>query len=660
MPYRDFYRMQAEAFGSLPVLNLFYSSRTHQDGWRYLLRGIAAREPFLFVAGDYGMGKTMLSMMLARLLKKKDIPLVQITDPHCGFSGILRQTAALLGIATPGLGGEEPLLTAIYDRLGSRESRQAILVIIDDAQELGAEALVRLRAFANFNRDGFFPLQLIFFAHPSFSSLLRDPRLAAMDQRIKRRHRLAPLTLQETREYIYFRLVKSGAPGAPFFDDDAVREIHTATGGIPRLINNICDASLTRGASKLETCITLATVREARSDQAESFMPRVVAPGRSAAPDNGRPFSAPPVHIAARTQLADTEPGPVPEAPVPVRSRKPWMPAAACAGAAAAAACLTVFFFLRFYDPAAPEMPTEHQVTAVPAAALPGTQRSANPALPEKDVSAASGGLAGADVAAAEAMGQAGSLEKPEAAAPAAGQEAASGLAGADVAAAEAMGQAGSLEKPEAAATAAPVPQAAVAGAAQADAPAAGQAAPVPEDLFGGLPTVPDQGRPFTLRLGCYKTAESADAAASVYARRKLAPFVAHVNLQQQGRWWIFYTGSFASREEAERARARIEMPDADIIFMPYACRVGVYASADMDAGLVSAMQQLGCVPYVLANGDGTVSLFAGVYRQRDNAEVLKKALAENNIGSTVVLLRPGTVASPASGPEGAPQVPAS
>ena len=91
MPYRDFYRMQAEAFASLPVLNLFYSSRTHQDGWRYMLRGIAAREPFLFVAGDYGMGKTLLGMMLVRLLKKKCLPLVQITDPLCGFSGILRQ-----------------------------------------------------------------------------------------------------------------------------------------------------------------------------------------------------------------------------------------------------------------------------------------------------------------------------------------------------------------------------------------------------------------------------------------------------------------------------------------------------------------------------------------------------------------------------------------
>mgnify|MGYP001134922844 CR=1 FL=1 len=49
MSYRDFYCMQDEAFGSLPVLNLFYGARTHQDGWRYLLRGIAAREPFLLV-----------------------------------------------------------------------------------------------------------------------------------------------------------------------------------------------------------------------------------------------------------------------------------------------------------------------------------------------------------------------------------------------------------------------------------------------------------------------------------------------------------------------------------------------------------------------------------------------------------------------------------
>jgi SPOR domain len=162
-----------------------------------------------------------------------------------------------------------------------------------------------------------------------------------------------------------------------------------------------------------------------------------------------------------------------------------------------------------------------------------------------------------------------------------------------------------------------------------------------PAERLGDIAAVPDDGRPFTLRLGCYNTAQSASAAASIYASRKLAPFVAHVILQQ-GRWWIFYTGSFASRDEAECARTHIDLPEADIIFMPYACRVGVFNSADMDEGLISGMQKLGCEPYVLDNGDGTVSLFAGVYRQRDNAEELRRVLAENNIDSTVVLLSAG------------------
>jgi hypothetical protein len=130
-------------------------------------------------------------------------------------------------------------------------------------------------------------------------------------------------------------------------------------------------------------------------------------------------------------------------------------------------------------------------------------------------------------------------------------------------------------------------------------------------------------------------------------------PFIAHVNLQQQGSWWIFYTGSFVSRDEAERTRARIDLPEADIIFMPYACRVGVFASADMDEGLVSGIQKLGCEPYVLDNGDGTVSLFAGVYRHRDNAEILQRTLAESNIESTVVLLRAGASDSSDVRPEG-------
>jgi type II secretory pathway predicted ATPase ExeA len=630
------------------------------------------------------MGKTLLSMMLVRLLKKKDFPIVQITDPHCGFSGILRQTAALLGVDAH-LSDEETLLTEVYVRLNARDSRQVISIIIDDAQELGVAALVRLRAFANFNRDGFFPLQLIFFAHPSFTALLKDPQLAAMDQRIKRRHRLTPLTLQETREYIYFRLVKSGAPGAPFFADDAIREIHSLTGGVPRLINNICDASLTRGASRLETGISLEIVREARSDQAESFVPRVVAAARLGGTEPHDRFMAPPVQIAQPQKTGEVYGPSAAHAPVTARSRKIWLPVTV-------AAVLALFFIVRLYGPGTPpgpimsrdispqkvlpEQPTAAAPAAVEEVVVPEQPAAAAPVVVEEVVVSAQP-IAAVPVAAEEVVvpeqpaavpafvaEQAMVSEQPAAAAPAVVEEAL--LSEQPVAAVPVAVEEAVLPEQVVAAVPVAVEEAVLPEQVVAAAPAVVDAALVPgqpvepADVFGDIAAVPDDGRPFTLRLGCFNSPESARTAASVYALHSPEPFIARVNLQQQGRWWIFYAGSFASREEAKRIREQLALPDADVISMPYACRIGVFDSATMETALLAALEKIGCAPYVLENGDGTFSLFAGLYRQYDNAEILRKALADIHIGSTVVFLRPGTSPLPGKDHTGALPGPAS
>jgi len=133
-------------------------------------------------------------------------------------------------------------------------------------------------------------------------------------------------------------------------------------------------------------------------------------------------------------------------------------------------------------------------------------------------------------------------------------------------------------------------------------------------------------------------------------------PFIAHVNLPQQGRWWIFYTGSFASYGEARHARAGMDLPEADIIPMPYACRIGVFDPAGIEAGILAGIEKIGCVPYMLDNMDGTVSLFAGLYRHRDNAEGLRIVLAGRDISSTVVLLHPVSSSYLETSPDGSIQ----
>jgi hypothetical protein len=118
-----------------------------------------------------------------------------------------------------------------------------------------------LLASSNFN--GHFPIRLIFFAHHNFSRLLEHKTLVALGQRIRRIYHLTGLNFEETREYIYFRLLYSGASGTPVFDDKAIQLIQQVSKGSPRLINNLCDNCLIIASSQKINLIDPGIVHKA-------------------------------------------------------------------------------------------------------------------------------------------------------------------------------------------------------------------------------------------------------------------------------------------------------------------------------------------------------------------------------------------------------------
>jgi general secretion pathway protein A len=260
--YREFYQMKKDAFGIQPLPEVFFHSKTHKDAWYYLLYGMSSEEYFLLVTGDYGLGKTTLCLKIVQTLKKKgDIPFTYISTPNYGFSKILQEVAVDLGLAVPEEDNE--VQYNIYHYLEDNNSRKRFFLIIDDSQYLDISILGKLQLFANFNYNGFFPIHIILFAHTSFLEILKSPELEALDQRIKRKCHLHPLGLDETKEYIYFRLLKSGAPGVPAFTEDAVRGIFDFSKGVPRLINNLCDTCLLLGAKQKVTTIDMPIVTHA-------------------------------------------------------------------------------------------------------------------------------------------------------------------------------------------------------------------------------------------------------------------------------------------------------------------------------------------------------------------------------------------------------------
>ncbi len=262
--FKDFYHLKAEPFSTHPNPGIIFISNTHKEAWYYLLFGIDTQEPFLVLTGEYGMGKTLLCLRLIQVLKKKGKPPVEyISTPGEGYGGILRRIAHHLNISIVPE-DEAVLQDMIYDyfREGTQDSR--FYLIIDDAHELDTEALTRLKHLSSFNHNGFFPIVMVFVAHPSFLQGLQTPALKSLNQRIKRRYQLSRFSFEDTKNYIYFRLLKSGASGLPVFPEETLQKIFEYSGGVPRLINNICDTCLLIGASRELTVIPPEVVDNAK------------------------------------------------------------------------------------------------------------------------------------------------------------------------------------------------------------------------------------------------------------------------------------------------------------------------------------------------------------------------------------------------------------
>ena len=248
--YKDFFRMKSDAFSNQPLPGWFFTSRSHRDVWSCLVSEINRNEPYLLVTGEYGTGKTTLCLRLVRALKKNGkLPFLYVATPNYDYATILQRVATSLGLAVDQQ-GVSMMQDRIFQYFEREQPQKGIILIFDDVQDMGMATLANLRLLANFSCDGFFPFRLMLFGHPSFIQRLHSQVLQALNQRIRRRFHLEPLSPLETKEYIYFRLFRSGASGTPIFAEDALATLHDYSQGVPRLINNVCDACLVLAASQ--------------------------------------------------------------------------------------------------------------------------------------------------------------------------------------------------------------------------------------------------------------------------------------------------------------------------------------------------------------------------------------------------------------------------
>lgn len=243
--YENFYGLRERPFTIVPNPAYLYMSEKHKQAFAHLKYGLIEGTGFVVLTGGIGTGKTTLvRYLLGRIKKAVDVAL--IFNTNVSSADLLRLVIREFEAGEPGE-DKAANLAMLNDTLIARfsQGRHAIL-IVDEAQNLSREALEEVRLLSNLQSNSRPLLQVVLVGQPELRRKLADPTLAQLAQRITSTFHLPSLELEETRAYICFRLAQAG--GNPLlFTTEAMAAVHQASGGVPRLINIICDAALVHG-----------------------------------------------------------------------------------------------------------------------------------------------------------------------------------------------------------------------------------------------------------------------------------------------------------------------------------------------------------------------------------------------------------------------------
>uniref|UniRef100_Q07SP1 AAA ATPase n=1 Tax=Rhodopseudomonas palustris (strain BisA53) TaxID=316055 RepID=Q07SP1_RHOP5 len=264
MMYESFYGMREKPFSILPDPDLVYWGRSHRLGLAVLEFGVLNSAGFTVITGDIGSGKTTLvRYLLRRMDKEASVGLVSNT-PRTRDELL---AWVLMSFHQPFEGSYPVLLKRFQDFLYSEfaEGRHTVL-IIDEAQNLMPDVLEELRMLSNINADKRQFLQLILVGQLELKTILQTPQLRQFAQRVTCDFHLKPLSAEEVPEYIGHRLSAVGAK-RELFSEEACDLIVNASGGIPRLINILCDMSLVYSYSMGDRSVRKEVVRDVIEDK---------------------------------------------------------------------------------------------------------------------------------------------------------------------------------------------------------------------------------------------------------------------------------------------------------------------------------------------------------------------------------------------------------
>jgi len=260
--YLDHYGLRQAPFALSPDPECLYLSRKHQLALSLLQYGLTeANGGLTVVTGAVGAGKTTLLRKLLQQIDDEELTIGVINNTLGFEEHLINWVASAFNLSYEGKDGITVFREFQRFLIDQYAQGKQTVLIVDEAQNLQEKALEELRLLTNINADRDQLVKIILIGQPELLDLLSRPKLAQIAQRVSVEYHLEPLSREETHHYVQHRMEVNGGP-AEVFTRDAVDVIFYLSGGVPRLINTLCDYCLVLGFAQEKHSVELADVLE--------------------------------------------------------------------------------------------------------------------------------------------------------------------------------------------------------------------------------------------------------------------------------------------------------------------------------------------------------------------------------------------------------------
>lgn len=242
--YKEFFGLRANPFNVNPDPRYLFLTRHTEEALACLTYGIQSRKGFVLLTGEVGTGKTTLINKLLEWLRAQQVPTAFVFNSRMNVPQFLDYMMADFGLPSE-TQSKSQILMKLYNWLLERyRAGETAVLIVDEAQNLPDEVLEEIRMMTNLETFTEKLLQIVLVGQTELEQRLKHPNLRQLRQRLTLRAKTHPLTAEESRSYIHQRLRIAGSNGQQIFDPEALAAIHRYSGGIPRVVNLLCEHCL--------------------------------------------------------------------------------------------------------------------------------------------------------------------------------------------------------------------------------------------------------------------------------------------------------------------------------------------------------------------------------------------------------------------------------